>query len=67
MAYMRNRPESCRECELLSVADAALVFSLGQTAIRKLAKETGAEVRIGRTVRIDRQKMLEGIRNLYTA
>ena len=49
---------------LLTVAQAAKVFNLGLSSVRSEAKKCGAELKIGRCIRIDREKFLEHLRTL---
>ena len=47
---------------LLTVEQASRLFGLGISAVRSRAKECGAELKIGKSVRIDREKFLEYLR-----
>ncbi len=47
---------------LLTVEQATRFFNLGISSVRTKAKECGAELKIGRCIRIDREKLLEYLR-----
>lgn len=48
--------------ELLTLEQAANITNLGIATIRKLVKESGAGLKIGKSFRVDRQKLLDYIR-----
>ena len=47
---------------LITVEQAAMAFNLGIKSIRLRAKECGAELKIGKSIRIDREKLLAYLR-----
>lgn len=53
------------EGELLTINQACEVFNLGATTIRQLAKECNAELKIGRSYRIRKDRLLEYIYNTF--
>lgn len=65
---MRKRNENkwpINERYAVSYQEAADFFSIGTSAARQLAREAGACIKIGRTVRVRLPKMIEYIDNHY--
>jgi len=49
------------DAELITVDQAKLIFNLGGTTIRRLAKECGCERKIGRSLRLNKKILSEYI------
>lgn len=54
------------EGELLTIQQVCQLSNLGQTAVRQLAREAGADRKIGRSYRINRKKFFEYIEKMYS-
>ena len=48
------------------VSECQELFRMGRDTVRRIAKEAGAIVRVGRTVNVDIQKMIAYIEENYT-
>ena len=53
----RREIEKTDDAKLLSIDDACARYSFGRATMRRVAQDAGAEIRIGRTYRVNKDRL----------